>query len=218
MWSALFKMDKSKKLIPTLEIIFGIVIFIISNILAFFYHYDKFYSIFLLGMFLITKGVYKRIEKRDFLTHKLFLELYCAFILFGIIGDLIMGVWISKVWYYPTYKLFNYILLYLYVYPIAGFIMLYWFRLMETLFIKKTRKNYVAYKYSLLVSKTLCILGIVTLLIRIFYVMGYKGFFIYSSLVMIFGGFLNYLICICLALQHRFVDSILLSSFFMSNF
>lgn len=159
------------------EIIFGILIFIIANLLAFIYHYDRFYLIFLLGFFLFLKGAYKRMKDKEFLTFKRFIKVYLAFFILGILGDLIFGIWISKLWYYPTYTLINYINLYLFIYPLGGIIMIYMFVILESLFIQKPRKRRIPYKNSLIISKIFYIISLIGFIVSLFFET-YRGFFL----------------------------------------
>lgn len=174
------------------EIIFGILIFIIANILAFVYHYDRFYSIFLLGLFLILKGIYKRMKDREFLTIKRFIKIYIAFFILGILGDLILGIWISKLWYYPTYTLANYINLYLFIYPLGGIIMVYTFVILESLFIQKPRKRRIAYKNSLAISKIFFIVSLIGL-ISSFFIKTYQGLFLFGFIALNTISLLSYI-------------------------
>ncbi|MBM3234255.1 hypothetical protein FJZ19_04140 [Candidatus Pacearchaeota archaeon] len=180
------------KKIFVFEIVAGILLLIVSYILAIIYHYNKFYTILLLGLFFILKPMYKIINKREFLSLKNFFKVYLAFFMLGIVADLIFGIWITKLWFYPDYNLINYIILYFFIYPFGGFIVIYSFALIESLAGKKPRERKKDYFLALNFSKILFFLGMVFLIIAILFANSYKGFLIYVFFGLMGYGLTNY--------------------------
>jgi hypothetical protein len=102
-----------------------------------------------------------------------------------------MGLWITKLWTYPSYSLANYFVLYLLIYPFGGFVMLYSFALLESIFIPRPRKNRLKYKQSLLISKTIAVIGLIGLIISIT-IKTNQGFWIYSFMSLLGIGVVSY--------------------------
>lgn len=176
---------ENRRFVSLLLIVLGIIIVCAALILAFSFNYNRFYSFLLIGLFIILKEGYRLVEKKDLMSWKIFLILYAGvFFIFGLIGDLTLGIWLCKLWSYPSYNFLNYVNLYLLIYPLGGMVMVYSFAFIEKIFgsrIIETKRSYLfSKKFSLIIG----ILGVVLLIFSIFSSLIYRGFFIY-----LFGGF-----------------------------
>ena len=177
-----------------IEIFSGALLFIISYFLAVYFMYSRFYTILLFGLFFILKGAYSLKKKRELLTLREFLVLYFPFfVMLGIFFDLIIGLWITKLWYYPEYTLLNYINLYLVIYPLGAFVMLYSFALLESIFIHRPRGNRLAYEHSLTLSLAIFVTGFIAFIISLIFLNRFNGFFAMTFLALSFIGLLDYL-------------------------
>ena len=160
---------------------------------------------------MILKGSFFIRNKKEFLNLKNFIKVYFAFLILGLIADLIFGLWITKLWDYPGYNLFNYLILYFFIYPFGGFVMVYSFSLLESVFIRKPRENNVAYKHSLMTALIVAAVGFLGFFISVFFVEIFKGFFIYSFFTLFGWGITNYIILKIKKnnlLEHIFVKSL----------
>ncbi|MCH7567887.1 MAG: hypothetical protein IIA87_00530 [Nanoarchaeota archaeon] len=177
-----------------IQIVLGFIVFFVANIMAFIYHYNKFYLFLLLGIFLMLKGTFRIINKKELINFRYFLNIYLAFFILGIIADLILGIWVTKLWSYPSYTLINYIILYLFIYPLGGLTMVYSFALLESIFIEKPRARRWAHQRSLSITKVIFITGLIGLIISLTLNIPFKGFFIYFFVVWGGYGLVNQLI------------------------
>ena len=176
------------------QIIIGALIFISSLVLAIVYHYNRFYTLLLLGMFLILNSLYKIITKKELLNKLNFFKTYIVFFLFGIFGDLIFGIYVTKLWSYPSYSLINFIWLYIFIYPFGGYVMLYTFKLLEHLFflnenLMVAKEENEKYKF---ISKVLSIVGCLGIFLSLISEMNYKSFISYGFFVLTCFGLLSW--------------------------
>lgn len=82
----------------------GILLFLISLIMAFYYHYNHFYEFMLAGLFLILGYLTK-----DKLKKEIYYKVYPHYFVFGILGDLIFGINLAKLWHYNYDLIVEYI-------------------------------------------------------------------------------------------------------------
>jgi len=68
------------------------------------------------------------------------LSLYSLFFLGGIIADLLLGISVTKLWYYNYHYYFEYIPLYFLIYPLGGIVMVQTF-----VFFSANYKNIIFY-------------------------------------------------------------------------
>ncbi len=97
----------------------GIVLLAASLALAFLSHYKHFYEFMVLGLFLILY-----VANQKLISDQVYLRLYVRFFVAGLIGDLILGITITKLWHYNYHSVLEYVPLYLVIYPVAGIVML----------------------------------------------------------------------------------------------
>jgi hypothetical protein len=100
----------------------GLSIVILGLYLAFFQHSDIWYSVFLVGGFLLFEGI--NIPKGFSVLHNNigFLRTWILFIAFGVMVELIGNYWLN-LWDYPTYTWLDYVIHVLIVgYPFTGFL------------------------------------------------------------------------------------------------
>lgn len=102
-----------------ITIYIGLAIFMLGCLLAFVANYNHYYEILLLGMFLTMQPL---VPKQDFSLPK-YLYLYLVLIVAGLIGDLVMGLWVTRLWSYSYNSITEYFSLYSLVYPLAGLVM-----------------------------------------------------------------------------------------------
>jgi len=163
-----------------LEVIVGVLLFILGNITAFVYHYHRSGTFIVLGLFLFFKGVFRIVKKRELLNSKNFFLIYLAFFVGGLITDLVLGVWLTRLWYYPSYDLVDYFILYLVGYPSVGFLMIYSFSLVEYALVRKPKETRIDYRNSLIFTWFLMFIGLAGALFSLLFVSSYKGFLVYT--------------------------------------
>ena len=186
--------EEYRKIISLVMIFLGVIILIASLILAISYKYNRFYSFLLVGLFMILKEGYRLLKNKELMSLRVFTFLYFGvFLIFGIFGDLIFGLWICKLWSYPSYTLINYLNLYLLIYPLGGMVMVYSFALLEKLSGIKVKENKATYKVSIRVSLILWLVGLVFLVLCFFTMPTYVGFFIYLFAGISAIGLMSYL-------------------------
>jgi len=174
------------------EIFAGSVLFIVSYFLAIYLQYSQFYTILLFGIFFILKGAYHLRKKREFINFKEFLVLYLTFFVSGIIIDLVIGIWLAKLWYYPAYTLINYFNLYLIIYPLGGFVMIYSFALIEAIFVHRPKPSKIAHEHSIKISLILSALAFVSFILSLIIIIEFKGFFAITFFLIFSIALLNY--------------------------
>jgi len=91
---------------------------VVGIYLAVFLHFNHFYEVFIVGLFLVLRHMLgRRISRHTYFT------LYCIFVVAGLIGDLLMGLVITKLWRYNYSHIVEYATLYTIIYPFAGIVM-----------------------------------------------------------------------------------------------
>lgn len=100
--------------------IVGVALVLLSFIFAFVIQFYHFYEFLLAGLFLILLYLTPPVS----FTKSTYIRLYFAFVFFGLIVDIVIGLTITKLWHYSYEGLPEYILLYLLIYPLGGFVML----------------------------------------------------------------------------------------------
>ncbi|MDO8524749.1 MAG: hypothetical protein Q7R99_03950 [bacterium] len=160
--------------------VFGLILVIFSYILAIKkFHY--FYTILVVGNFLVYNSLYYLLNKKYLLKLSSWLKFYVALIPGGIIADMFMGRILSSLHYYPFYGPINYLIIYLIIYPLGGLILVYCYSLIKNLF-----KNYKEKKISLNSTKNILIVGLFVSLFLIPITLIYKeslpsfGFWIFT--------------------------------------
>ncbi len=177
-----------------LEIFFGVILFLFSYFLAIYLKYSRFYTILLLGLLFILKGTYHLRKKEEFLNSRKFLVLYPVFFILGIFFDLVIGLWITKLWYYPNYNLLDYFNLYLIIYPLGAFVMIYSFALIEAIFVHRPKPSKIAYEHSVKISLIFFIFGALAFTLSLIFVDNYKGFYGLTFFVISIGGLIDYFV------------------------
>ncbi len=101
----------------------GIGLLSASVILAFAFEFKHFYELLLLGQLLILLPLAK-----PQLSLRFLIILYASFTALGLFADFILALNLTNLWRYHYTALWEYFLLYLLIYPVAGFVMLfsYW--------------------------------------------------------------------------------------------
>lgn len=96
----------------------GMLLVILSIVLAVTIHFRHFYELLLLGQFLALR------KSSAGKLHRLaYTRLYIVFIGAGMMADLVMGRYIAGFWRYNNYHLADYVVLYAFTYPMAGIVM-----------------------------------------------------------------------------------------------
>jgi hypothetical protein len=114
-----------------LSLYVGFALVVASTLLARFAHFRHFYEFLLPGIFLVLRALLgARIPKQ------IYVHLYVIFIVAGLIGDLIMGIDITKLWHYNYSSIGDYIVLYAMSYPLAGIVMVQSYVLIKRRFLK----------------------------------------------------------------------------------
>ncbi len=175
------------------EVIIGSLMFAAANILAILFHYDKFYTLLVIGITLAMKGAYRLANRKELLSLANFTEVYVVFAILGFVADYVFGIWITDLWYYPGYSLANYILLYLVGYPFGAFTLVYSFALMESLFVKKPKEKLIDYRHALAISRAIILIGVAGIFISLYSLRQYAGFWLYISTTVYGYGIVNYL-------------------------
>lgn len=148
------KLKKREK--PFFEIA-GFVLLDLSIFLAYRYHYKHFYELLILGIFLI----FYALDQKYILTPN-YARMYTRFIKAGIIGDLVLGLSLTRFWRYNYNSIFDYASLYLIVYPVAGIVMVQSFIFLKSKFVKREKRTYILtpriYRLTALVFTSIIIL------------------------------------------------------------
>ncbi len=120
------------------SICFGIVLVSIASALAFVWHYHHFYELMLAGLLLIF-GPF--VPKGTFSKRRI-VKLYLVFILAALTVDLLLGLAITKAWYYTYSGIFEYVILYAWTYPAGGFVMVQSYIIAYTLFTRDSSHDH----------------------------------------------------------------------------
>jgi len=145
------------KLKIKLSIITGLILIILSYYQAIILKYNHFYEFLLVGLFIILY----QLTPKKLINKKFYLILYIIFIFGGLITDLLLGLTISKLWYYTYSNIIEYIFLYILIYPIGGIIMIQSYLILKNKFKKNIKKK----KFNI---KVLKIIGYILLIINFF--------------------------------------------------
>jgi hypothetical protein len=173
-----------KKEVP---IIFGIIILIFSIWLAISLSYKHFYEIMLIGLLFILYPITKKYFKT-----KILIQLYVLFaIIGGLIADLLIGPTIGELWYYNYTLIFEYVLLYLIIYPLGGLVMI-----MSFLYFLKNCKLKKPKKISTTPLKNIAILSLIIsitfIILKYNYNLNYSGFWFGSFFCLFIIFAINY--------------------------
>lgn len=101
-----------------LTFIFGILLTCLALVLAYGYHYKHFYELLVVGLFLILVWL---VGEHIAITE--YKDMYKKFFKAGLVGDLLLGVTLTGLWHYNFQHPWDYIPIYLVVYPFGGFVM-----------------------------------------------------------------------------------------------
>ncbi len=160
----------------------GSILFIISLVLAFYYHYNHFYELMLIGLFLIFGYL-----TRNVINKKIYYKTYIYFLLFAVIGDIIFGINVSRLWYYNYNNIMEYLLLIAIIYPFGGWVLIQTFFILESTFVKNIKlekiDSYLIKKFVMF----LLFLSVITFIFRkdvlygdfIFYSIASIGLYLY---------------------------------------
>lgn len=96
----------------------GVLVVILSILLAVTIRFRHFYAVLLLGQFIALCSL-----PGSRLHRQIYARLYLVFVGSGVIADLVMGRHVGRFWYYGHYGLADYIILYAFSYPVAGIVM-----------------------------------------------------------------------------------------------
>lgn len=109
--------------------IISIAFFIIALYLAVAHHYAHFYELLVGGLAgLLASILGSSISKRTYLL------CFVLFLALGLVGDLFFGLFVTKLWYYNFAETWEYLPLYIWVYPLAGIVMFQSYVLVRRLF------------------------------------------------------------------------------------
>jgi hypothetical protein len=144
------------KISNKIQLIIGTLLCTLSIYQAFILNYNHFYEFLLIGIYLILKIFVS--EKN--INKSIYIKLYIIGLILGIIGDLILGIYISELWYYTYSQIWEYILLYLLIYPFGGIV------LIQSYFILKQRTKFKNNKVNLKL-KTIKILNAIFIIITL---------------------------------------------------
>ena len=97
----------------------GVVIVAAASISAIVWEYKHFYEFSLLGLVLLLAP---SVPAGAF-SGKRIARLYVLFFGAGLVVDLLLGITITQSWYYNYSSVFEYIVLYTWIYPLGGFVM-----------------------------------------------------------------------------------------------
>ncbi len=170
-----------------LQTLLGTLLLFLSFYLSFIIHYNHFYEVMLLGIFLILYPF----TKNKF-NLNIYFKLYLFFFLItGLLADLIFGVLLGEVWYYNYNSIFEYILLYLFIYPFGGLVMIKSFLIFYK--DKTYSKVKIPLNYLKIGSLASFLILILFLLLKYLYNVKYSGFFLASFIWIFLFFYLNYL-------------------------
>lgn len=116
----------------------GFLLLDLSILLAYRFHYKHFYEILVAGLFLM----FYALDRRYILTPN-YVRMYTRFIKAGIIVDLVLGLSLTRLWHYNYDSFFDYLSLYLVVYPVAGIVMVQSFIYLKSKIIRRERKTFL---------------------------------------------------------------------------
>ncbi|MEK6885465.1 MAG: hypothetical protein AABX17_00705 [Nanoarchaeota archaeon] len=177
-----------KTLTKYLMTLIGILVVSISLFLAIFLKYNHFYEFLLIGLILILYPLTAKLfSKKNYL-----ILYFLLFFIGGLLGDLIFGVLLGKVWFYNYSSTIEYILVYFLIYPLGGLVMiqsfLFFIRNKE---LKKDRMidNRILLFLSIL-SLILCLFFIAS---KIIYNTPYSGFWLVGLFWIFISIYPNYL-------------------------
>lgn len=117
----------------------GLVIFagsalcIYAFYLAFVVRFNHFYEFLLIGLVLV---LYPLVPTSR-MPGRLYGFLYGIFFLGGLIADLLLGLTVANLWYYTYSTVFEYLTLYLLIYPLGGIVMVQTFLILEYMLVQK---------------------------------------------------------------------------------
>src|SRR3989344_5627157 len=118
-----------KYLIPT-----GLIIFIFGLYLAFLRHSDIWYSVFVIGGFLLLEGINYPEGFSVLKNRKWFLRTWMIFIVIGVVTEIIGNLWLN-LWDYPAFNKLDYLIHVLIIgYPFVIFFGLEFFALLQRIF------------------------------------------------------------------------------------
>ncbi len=98
---------------------FGFTIVTWSCVAAVFWHYNHFYGYLLLGLLLILIPF---VPPAAF-TMRRTVRLYILYICAALVIDLLLGLTVTKIWYYSYTSALEYAILYVWIYPAGGFVL-----------------------------------------------------------------------------------------------
>lgn len=101
-------------------VVAGLAIFLSSLYSAFVLHFNHFYELMLLGLVCILLPA----TPEDVKSPRFIVYLYANFALAGFFIDYIVGQQLTGLWSYTYTTAFEYVLLYLWIYPAGGYVML----------------------------------------------------------------------------------------------
>ncbi len=165
----------------------GLAVFIFSLFLAFYLRYNHFYEFTVLGLFLVLHSL---IPKK-ILSKQNYFVLYFLGFFGGLIADFLLGLSITKLWYYSYVSYLEYVSIYLLVYPVGGIVMIQSFLVFKEWFIKTKGKIRVNSGNLGRFSLFFFLLTVLTLAFRAKIM--YFGFFFFSLLVLTVFFYFNYL-------------------------
>jgi len=104
------------KIITAIFFLFGLIFILLGLFLAYQYQFKNFYEVLLIGVLVFLFGF----DAPKNISLKKYILTYFLFIILGLLGDLLMGLTITKLWVYNYSSLIQYFLLYLWIYPVGG--------------------------------------------------------------------------------------------------
>ena len=114
--------------------LFGLILLAFGLYLAFFQHSDIWYSVFLVGGFLLLEGINYSKGFSVFTNIKWFLQTWLIFIVIGALIEAIGNLWLN-LWDYPTFNKLDYLIHVLIIgYAFISFLGLEFFVLVQRVF------------------------------------------------------------------------------------
>ncbi len=98
----------------------GILLTLLGIYAAVNYQFKNSYEILLLGLILCLFGF----NAPRNIKGSTYLKIYVVFFILGLFGDLLVGLNLTKLWFYNYDQLWQYLLLYTWIYPIGGLTMI----------------------------------------------------------------------------------------------
>ncbi len=102
---------------------FGLTLIAVASYAGIVFEFKHFYEFLLVGILCILSAIHSLSN----LTMKQHIRLYAYFFAAGLIVDLLLGLYITKLWYYNYSFFYEYVLLYTIVYPLGGYVMVWSF-------------------------------------------------------------------------------------------